>query len=213
MDEPRKQPASPPTHQGGPASPQGGPPPPNIPSLPDSSDESTRPATPPLGELPRSPQPPRQEIRQQPQPFRPEQKSVYLERGEVRGMGKDIARVREEEARIEQQRIAALKTHKETEEERKKEKIRELAELRNGVIDADGCFRELYPEFRNDPTLNYSRWFMAYRDGFEGMPNNFEGRDNRFFGSIVCVYSPINIKSVVFVIYLNSTLYHCFDSI
>jgi len=71
-----------------------------------------------------------------------------------------------------------LKKHKETEEERKKEKIRELAELRNGVIDADGCFRELYPKFRNDPTLNYSRWFMAYRDGFEGMPNNFEGRDN-----------------------------------
>ena len=128
MDEPRKQPASPPTHQGGPASPQGGPPPPNIPSLPDSSDESTRPATPPLGEPPRSPQPPRQEIRQQPQPFRPEQKSVYLERGEVRGMGKDIARVREEEARIEQQRIAALKTHKETEEERKTvERIRAAA--------------------------------------------------------------------------------------
>src|SRR3989344_7688514 len=132
MDELRKQSTpsqgGPASSQGGPASSQGGPPPSNIPSLPDSSDESTHPATPPLGELPRSPQPPRQEIRQQPQPFRPEQKSVYLERGEVRGMGKDIARVREEEARIEQQRIAALKTHKETEEERKTvERIRAAA--------------------------------------------------------------------------------------
>src|SRR3989344_3051161 len=132
MDELRKQSTpsqgGPASSQGGPASSQGGPPPSNIPSLPDSSDESTHPATPPLGELPRSPQPPRQEIRQQPQPFRPEQKSVYLEHGEVRGMEKDIIRVREEGAKLEQQRIAALKTNKETEKERETvQKIRAAA--------------------------------------------------------------------------------------
>ncbi|MBI2098271.1 MAG: hypothetical protein HYT49_01225 [Candidatus Wildermuthbacteria bacterium] len=62
--------------------------------------------------------------RQQSQPFRPEQKRVYLERGEVRGMEKDIARVREEEAKLEQQRISALKTNKETEKEQ--EAIRKI---------------------------------------------------------------------------------------
>ena len=57
--------------------------------------------------------PPRQQ-----EPFRPEQKREYLERGEVRTMAKDIARLREEEAKKEQQRIAQLKAQQNAQREK-----------------------------------------------------------------------------------------------
>jgi len=100
MDEPRKQPPPPSPAKAGfggqsPPEDRGGGPPPNLPT-------STA-------------QPP--QVRQQPQPYNLEEKRTYLARGEVRTMEKDMARVREEEARKEQQRIAQLKTRREAENE------------------------------------------------------------------------------------------------
>ncbi len=119
MDELRKQPVSPS---------RGGPPPLNIPTEPNSppelirpegSSEPERPKPPQPPQSPQSPQSPRapREFREQPQPYRQEQKNTYLDRGEVRTMEKDAVRIREEEARKEQQRIAELKAHREAEKE------------------------------------------------------------------------------------------------
>src|SRR3989344_1883955 len=108
MDEPRKQP-----------------PPPNIPSEPtteadESPLEQPEPLSPPPvpvnQNIPQPPTPPPQ-IRKEAQPFQPEQKRVFLNRGEVRGMQKDMARVREEEAAKERERIASLKSQQETQKE------------------------------------------------------------------------------------------------
>ena len=118
-----------------PQKPQGGPPPSSAgppPNLPTSTPSPPPPNIPTPAEPPQPPQliepegssePERpapqeqQEIRQQPQPYSPDQKRPYLERGEVHTMEKDIARVREEEARKEQRRIAQLETLKQTETE------------------------------------------------------------------------------------------------
>ncbi|MEK7542454.1 MAG: glycoside hydrolase family 3 N-terminal domain-containing protein [Patescibacteria group bacterium] len=97
MDEPRKQP-----------------PPSNIPTETNPLQE---PAPQPPPPAPPNPQPPQPKLIR-PQSFAPEQKRTYLDRGEVRTMEKDSVRIREEEARKEQQRITELKAHRETEKER-----------------------------------------------------------------------------------------------
>ncbi len=113
MDEPRKQP-----------------PPPNIPAEETGGvAQPPQPPRPPQHIPPSSPPPPLQNpsFLRQPRPqnfkpdpnvMRPDQKRTYLERGEVRTMEKDMVRIREEEARREQQRIAELKAHREAEKEK-----------------------------------------------------------------------------------------------
>ena len=62
------------------------------------------------------------------------EKKEFLARGEVRTMQKDIERLREEEARKERERIAALKTEEEVRMEREKvERIRREAEERKKI--------------------------------------------------------------------------------
>ncbi|HCM36651.1 MAG: hypothetical protein A3J30_03720 [Candidatus Wildermuthbacteria bacterium RIFCSPLOWO2_02_FULL_47_9c] len=118
MDEPRKQP-----------------PPPNIPSEPTTkADESSlqRPE-PPSQNIPQPVPPPPAggpppQIRKEAQPFGPEQKRTFLNRGEVRGMQKDMAQVREGEAKKERERIVSLKTQQEAQREHEAiEKIRASA--------------------------------------------------------------------------------------
>ncbi|GEM_PF-730690 len=138
-NQPPKQPIS--NNQGGsppPFSGRGGSPPPNIPTEKTSSDDSLKPTPPapiskptPVIQSDRAPrtnaplEQDRREVRQQPQPYNPDQKRVYLERREVNTMEKDIARVREDEAKKEQQRIVQLKAQKESEADKTAiEKIR-----------------------------------------------------------------------------------------
>lgn len=137
-NQPRKQPIS--NNPGGSASPfsgQGGSPPPNIPvELASSRDLPPQPpqsiSQEPKQDLPLSPRPAsvgsERVARQQPQPYNPDQRRTYLERREVQTMEKDIARVREEDAKKEQQRIAQLKAQKEAEiEQQTIERIRSSA--------------------------------------------------------------------------------------
>lgn len=80
-----------------------------------------------MQEQPSQPTPP-QEPKPQPLPNPPEEKLEYLKREEVRTMEKDIARLREEEAKKEQARIAQLEAQKELEKEKGViQKVKELA--------------------------------------------------------------------------------------
>lgn len=70
----------------------------------------------------------------QPQPH-PQEKKEFFQRGEVRTMRKDIARLQEEEALKERERIAALKTEEEIKKERERiERLKREEEERRIAI-------------------------------------------------------------------------------
>jgi len=98
-----------------PTSPAGKPPPENIPTRQPPKPQQPPPTPPPPRPQQASPpKPATPPLRPKPQPYDPEQKREFLERGEVRTMQKDIAHLREEEAKKEQRRIAQLRNQQQS---------------------------------------------------------------------------------------------------